>query len=187
MNGNLISTVWPQSQAQLAARALLVALGVMLLSLSAKLQVPFWPVPMTLQTLVVLIIGAGYGARLAGVTLGSYLAIGAVGLPVFAGGGGVAYMLGPTGGYLLGFLAAAMLLGYLADRGIGRSFPSALLLFGIGEIVIFALGIGWLATLIGIDRAIAAGLVPFILAEILKVALASALLFSAWRKLDIPG
>jgi biotin transport system substrate-specific component len=186
MNGNLISTAWPQSQAQLAARALLVALGVVLLALSAKLQVPFWPVPMTLQTLVVLIIGAGYGARLAGVTLASYLAIGAVGLPVFAGGGGVAYMLGPTGGYLLGFLAAAMLLGYLADRGIGRSFPSALLLFGIGEIVIFALGIGWLATLIGIDRAIAAGLVPFILAEILKVALASVLLFSAWRKLDAP-
>ena len=182
MNGNLISTVWPQSRAQLATKGLLVVLGVALLTLAAKVQVPFWPVPMTLQTMVVLLIGATYGARLAGITLGSYLAIGAVGLPVFASGGGVAYMFGPTGGYLLGFLVAAVLLGYLADRGMGRSFFSALLLFAIGEIVIFALGIAWLATLIGVDRAIAGGLVPFIPAEILKVALASAILFGAWRR-----
>jgi biotin transport system substrate-specific component len=182
MNGNLISTVWPQSRTQIALKALLVVLGVALLTLAAKVQVPFWPVPMTLQTMVVLLIGATYGARLAGITLGSYLAIGAVGLPVFASGGGIAYMFGPTGGYLLGFLVAAVLLGYLADRGMGRNFLSALLLFAIGEVVIFAFGIAWLATLIGVDRAIAGGLVPFIPAEILKVALASAILFGAWRK-----
>ena len=79
MNGNLISTVWPQSQTQIALKALLVVLGVALLTLAAKVQVPFWPVPMTLQTLVVLLIGATYGARLAGATVGSYLVIGAIG------------------------------------------------------------------------------------------------------------
>jgi biotin transport system substrate-specific component len=187
MNGNLISTVWPQSQTQLAIKSLIVVLGVALLTLSAKIQVPFWPVPMTLQTLVVLLIGATCGARLAGITLGSYLVLGAVGIPVFASGAGIAYMFGPTGGYLLGFFAAAVLLGYLADRGMGRSFLSALLLFAIGEVVIFALGTGWLATLIGVDRAIAAGLVPFIPAEILKVALASAILFGAWRRSQTPN
>jgi biotin transport system substrate-specific component len=182
MNGNLISTVWPQSQTQLVIKGLLVVLGVALLTLAAKVQVPFWPVPMTLQTLAVLLIGATYGARLAGITLGTYLAIGAVGVPVFASGAGIPYMLGPTGGYLLGFFVAAVLLGYLADRGMGRNLVSALLLFAIGEVVIFAIGTGWLAALIGIDRAIAAGLVPFIPAEVLKVALASAILFGAWRK-----
>jgi biotin transport system substrate-specific component len=182
MNGNLISTVWPQSRTQLAIKGLLVILGVALLTLSAKVQVPFWPVPMTLQTLVVLLIGATYGARLGGATLGSYLVIGAIGAPVFASGAGVAYMLGPTGGYLLGFLIAAVLLGYLADRGKGRSLLSALLLFAIGEVVIFAFGTAWLASLIGVDRAIAGGLLPFIPAEILKVALASAILFSAWNR-----
>ena len=143
---------------------------------------PFWPVPMTLQTLVVLLIGATYGARLAGMTLGSYLVIGAIGVPVFASGAGIAYMFGPTGGYLAGFFVAAVLLGYLADRGMGRSLFSALLLFAIGEVVIFAFGTAWLATLIGVDRAIAGGLVPFIPAEILKVALASTILFGAWKK-----
>ena len=182
MNGNLISTVWPQSQTQTALRALLVVLAVALLTLAAKVQVPFWPVPMTLQTLVVLLIGATYGARLAGMTLGSYLVIGAIGVPVFASGAGIAYMFGPTGGYLAGFFVAAVLLGYLADRGMGRSLFSALLVFAIGEVVIFAFGTAWLATLIGVDRAIAGGLVPFIPAEILKVALASAILFGAWKK-----
>lgn len=182
MNGNLISTVWPQSQTQIALKALLVVLGVALLTLAAKVQVPFWPVPMTLQSMVVLLIGATYGARLAGATLGSYLVIGAIGVPVFASGAGVLYMLGPTGGYLAGFFVAAVLLGYLADRGLGRSLFSALLLFAIGEVVIFAFGVAWLSTLIGLDRAIAGGLVPFIPGEILKVALATAILFGAWKK-----
>lgn len=182
MTGSLISTIWPQSRTELAVKAVLVLFGVALLTLAAKVQVPFWPVPMTLQTLAVLLIGASYGARLAGITVGSYLAVGAVGAPVFATGAGLAYMLGPTGGYLLGFFVAAVLLGHLADRGMGRSLLSALALFAIGEIVIFAIGTAWLASLIGLDRAIAAGLMPFIPAEILKVALASAILFGAWRK-----
>lgn len=182
MNSNLISTLWPQSQAQILNKAILVALGVALLTLSAKVQVPFWPVPMTLQTMVVLLVGASYGARLAGITLGSYLVLGAAGLPVFASGAGIAYMAGPTGGYLLGFFVAAVLLGYLADRGLGRNLLSALALFAIGEVVIFAFGIGWLAALIGVEKAVAAGLTPFIPAEILKVAIATAILAAAWKR-----
>jgi biotin transport system substrate-specific component len=183
MNGNLLSALWPQSQ--LASKALLVGLGVVLLAVSSKVQVPFWPVPMTVQALVVLLIGATSGARLAGATLVSYLAAGAIGLPVFASGAGLAYMTGPTAGYLAGFLTAAVITGAMADRGYGRTLVSALALMLAGEIAIFALGCGWLAILIGPDKALAAGLMPFIPAEILKMALGTALLAGAWSRAKV--
>ena len=182
MNGNILSTLWPRAQAQLLNKAALVALGVLLLAASAKVQVPFWPVPMTLQTAVVLLIGVTYGARLAASTLVSYLAAGAVGLPVFATGAGLAYMAGPTGGYLAGFLVAAAVTGWLADKGHGRTVLSALAVFAAGEVLIFALGVGWLSALIGADKAFAAGLLPFIPAELLKVALASAAVVIIWKQ-----
>jgi biotin transport system substrate-specific component len=180
MNANLLSTILPKSQ--ILHKAALVGLGVVLLAISSKVQVPFWPVPMTLQTLVVLMIGITSGSRLAGATLVSYLAAGAVGLPVFAGGMGLAYMAGPTGGYLAGFLLAAVVTGYLADKGYGRSILSALALFAIGEVAIFALGTGWLAMVIGMEKAIAGGLLPFIPGEVLKMALGTALLGLAWKQ-----
>src|SRR5262245_60405354 len=107
----------------------LTVVGVLLLTLSAKIQIPLWPVPMTMQTYVILVIGMAYGTRLAMLTVFAYLLAGALGLPVFAGtpekGIGIPYMLGPTGGYLAGFLAATLLMGKLAERGwdrhIGRS------------------------------------------------------------------
>jgi biotin transport system substrate-specific component len=182
MNSNLLSILWPRSHSQTAIKIFVVALGVVLLAISSKVQVPFWPVPMTLQSLVVLLIGATAGARVGGATLISYLAAGAVGLPVFATGAGLAYMVGPTSGYLAGFLVAAVAVGYLADRGYGRTLVSALAIFAIGEVAIFALGIGWLATIIGAEKAMTAGLVPFIPAEILKVALATAILTLGWRR-----
>jgi biotin transport system substrate-specific component len=182
MNSNLLSTLLPQSNSQTAIKIGLVALGVLLLAISSKVQVPFWPVPMTLQSLVVLLIGATSGARVGGATLVSYLAAGAAGLPVFATGAGLAYMVGPTSGYLAGFLMAAVALGYLADRGYGRTLVSTLAMFAVGEVAIFALGTGWLATIIGAEKAMTAGLVPFIPSEILKVALATAILTLAWRQ-----
>ena len=182
MDGNLVSAVWPQSHAQLLNKTMLIVFGVLLLSVSSKVQVPFWPVPMTLQTLVVLLLGASYGARLGGVTLLSYLAAGAIGLPVFAKGAGLAYMAGTTGGYLAGFLVAAVLIGWLADSGYGRTIFSAIAIFAIGEFLLFALGAGRLAVLIGTEKAIAGGLMPFIPAEILKVALACAMLTLAWKR-----
>src|SRR5438105_6246866 len=103
------------------AGAMLVATGVLLLTLSAKIQIPLWPVPMTMQTYVILVIAMAYGTRLGVATVMAYLIAGAIGLPVFAGtpekGAGVPYMLGPTGGYLLGFLVSSFLMGELARRG----------------------------------------------------------------------
>lgn len=180
MNGNLLSTVWPKSQ--LLHKAVVVGLGVALLTLASKVQVPFWPVPMTLQVLAVLMIGATAGARLGGATVLAWLGLGALGAPVFATGAGLAYMVGPTGGYLAGFLAAALVVGSLADRGQGRTIGSALLMLLAGVVIIYALGLGWLAGIIGAEKAITAGLMPFIPAEVLKVALGTAILTAAWKQ-----
>ena len=181
MNTSLVASVWPQSRQSLAYQALLVLAGSILLAVSAKVQVPFWPVPMTMQTFVVLMLGATLGWRLAGATVLAYLAEGALGLPVFAKGAGLAYLAGPTGGYLLGFLLAAVLVGWLAERGYGRTIITTLLAFLAGEVVIILLGAGWLATFIGTAKAIEAGVVPFLGAEAVKVALACLLLPFAWK------
>jgi biotin transport system substrate-specific component len=180
MNGNLLSTVWPKSQ--LLHKAVVVGLGVALLTLASKVQVPFWPVPMTLQVLAVLMIGATAGARLGGATVLAWLGLGALGAPVFATGAGLAYMVGPTGGYLAGFLAAAVVVGHLADKGHGRTIVSALLMLLAGVAMIYVLGLGWLASIIGAEKAITAGLMPFIPAEVLKVALGTAILTAAWKQ-----
>ena len=107
-HATLADALWSPAAGSPAIRAIALAvIGSILLTLSAKIQVPFWPVPMTMQTFVVLVLGVAYGWRLAGATVLLYLAQGALGLPVFAAGGGPAYMDGPTGGYLVGFLLAA--------------------------------------------------------------------------------
>ena len=158
--------------ARLPAKIALVLAGTALLALAAKVQVPFWPVPMTLQTLAVLMIGATFGARMAGATLLAYLAEGAVGLPVFASGAGLAYMAGPTGGYLLGFLLAAVFVGLAADRGWLRGgVPVAAVMFA-AMALIYLPGVAWLAALIGAEKAVAGGLIPFLPAEAFKLALA---------------
>ena len=158
--------------ARLPAKIALVLAGTALLALAAKVQVPFWPVPMTLQTLAVLMIGATLGARMAGATLLAYLAEGAVGLPVFASGAGLAYMAGPTGGYLLGFLLAAVFVGLAADRGWLRGgVPVAAVMFA-AMALIYLPGVAWLAALIGAEKAVAGGLIPFLPAEAFKLALA---------------
>jgi|GEM_PF-30314 len=182
MTGTLAARLWPVEAGNAVTRAIvLIVAGSLLLTLSAKVQVPFWPVPMTMQTFAVLSIGAAYGSTLGAATVLAYLAQGAVGLPVFAKGGGLAYMMGPTGGYLLGFLVAAWLVGKLAERGLDRRVPTALAVFLLGDLVIFAFGVGWLASLIGLEKAWAAGVVPFLPAEALKIALAMAVLPLAWR------
>lgn len=181
-HATLADVLWSPAAGSTAVRAIVLAvIGSLLLTISAKIQVPFWPVPMTMQTFVVLVLGVAYGGRLAGATVLLYLAQGALGLPVFAGGGGLAYMAGPTGGYLAGFLLAAIAVGWLAERGWARSAPSTLAAMLIGTAIIFGCGIAWLATLIGLPQAISAGLVPFLLSEAVKIALATALVPSAWR------
>jgi len=187
MNDNrrptLAATLWPQEAASRTARiAALVIGGALALAISAKAQVPFTPVPLTLQTLIVLTLGAAYGARLAAVTVLLYLAEGAMGLQVFAGlGAGPAYMAGPTGGYLAGFLLAAALVGWLAERGWDRSLGLLLAAMTLGHLVIFACGYAWLAGLMQPDRAWAVGVEPFLAATLVKTLLAWALVAAAWR------
>jgi biotin transport system substrate-specific component len=177
----LMSLLWPSRS---GIRAIvLMAVGCALLALSAKIQVPFYPVPMTMQTLVVLVIGAAYGWRLGGATVALYLAQGALGMPVFAGPvAGIGYMAGPTGGYLMGFLLAAMLTGVMAERGWDRSLGRVLAMMAAGHAVIFAFGLAWLATLFQLDlgRAWAAGVAPFYAATLLKTGLAAVLMQAGW-------
>jgi biotin transport system substrate-specific component len=185
VHATLADTVWSPVGTSPAVRAIVLALiGTVLLTLSAKIQVPFWPVPMTMQTFVVLVLGMAYGWRLAGATVLLYLAQGAIGLPVFAAGGGIAYFAGPTAGYLVGFLLAAVAVGWLAEHGWDRSPLRTLAAMLIGTVIIFACGIAWLSTLIGVARAVGAGLVPFLLGEAVKIALATAILPFAWRFLQ---
>ena len=184
----LADTLWQAEGSYRFVRSAILAIaGSILLALSAKILVPFWPVQMSMQTFAVLVIGAAYGPRLAGATVALYLAEGAIGLPVFGLGAGLAYMAGPTGGYLVGFFFAAVVVGFLAERGFDRRWSTALIAFLIGNAVIFAFGIAWLSVLIGFERAIAGGLVPFLPAEALKIALAMAVLPLAWKAIGKRG
>ena len=177
----LADALWPTTAAGASSRlprALVLALfGTALLTLSAKVQVPFYPVPMTLQTGVVALIGIAYGLRLGVATVLLYLAEGAVGLPVFAGtpekGIGLTYMAGPTGGYLVGFVLAAAIAGYAAERA--RSRWTLALGVAAAMAAVFVPGLGWLAALIGLDAALKAGFYPFVLGEVVKGALVIAL------------
>ena len=151
-----------------------VVAGTALLALSAHLQVPFWPVRLSMQSFVVLAIGLAFGGRLGAVTLVAYLAEGAVGLPVFQGGAGAAYMAGPTGGYLAGFVMAAAAVGALADRGMVRGWAGRAGVLALGVALIYLPGLAWLAVLFGGAKAVAFGLLPFLPAEACKLALAFA-------------
>jgi len=169
---------------------LLVTAGSLVVSVSALIQVrlPFTPVPITAQTLAVLLIGVLLGSRRGGLALLSYLGEGLAGLPVFAGGGfGLAHLLGPTGGYLIGFAAAAFLVGWLAERGWDRRTLTALGAMTLGNLVIYAFGASWLALLVGANHALALGVAPFIVGDVLKIAIGTALLPLGWRGLSRLG
>lgn len=150
-----------------------VALGSAALAVSAQLSIPMVPVPMTMQTYVVLMIGVMCGWRLAALTVLAYLIEGAAGLPVFSDGhSGLAWLMGKTGGYLFGYLFAAAAMGYLADRGWNSVWWKLALSLSIGHVIVFALGVFWLAIYIGWSNAIVFGLIPFLLGTVLKTALA---------------
>jgi biotin transport system substrate-specific component len=156
---------------------LAVIAGAALLTLSAKIQIPFWPVPMTLQTLAVLTMGAALGMRRVVNIVLLYLATGAIGLPVFASPSvGLAAFAGPTGGYLVGFLLAAFMTGKFSDLGYFRNGWTALIALVFGEVAIYMPGLTWLSALIGFEKSLAGGLYPFLPAEALKLGLAWTLL-----------
>lgn len=173
----LASRIWPAlGEARWAGAGALMVGGALALTISAKIQIPFYPVPMTLQTLAVLAIGAAYGAPLAAATVALYLAEGLAGLPVFAGAAaGPAYFVGPTGGFLIGFLVAATLIGALAARGWDRSLARLTAAMAIGHIAIFTVGFAWLAAAVGPEKAWRLGVAPFYAATLLKTGLAVAL------------
>ena len=178
----LSAVLWPDREASRILRAVvLMVVGSLLLTLSAKVQVPFWPVPMTMQTFATLVIGMAYGWRLGGATVLLYLVEGSLGLPVFSKGGGFAYLAGPTGGYLIGFMVAAALVGWLAERGWDRAPLTTLAAMLLGTAVIYLLGVAWLTTLIGFDGAITHGVLPFLAAAAFKIVLAAAVLPIAWK------
>jgi biotin transport system substrate-specific component len=178
MHFPLLSEAFPRT---LAVKIAAVVLGTLLLTASAKVQVPFWPVPMTMQTAVVLILGMAYGWRLGAATVALYLMQGLAGMPVFAGPlAGPAYFAGPTGGYLVGFLAAAVAVGVLAERGWDRTWGKAAVAMALGHAVIFAFGVAWLNVLFGAEKAVAVGLAPFWAATLLKTALGVVVVKAAW-------
>src|SRR5699024_10252613 len=147
---SLVSLALPGSRrSRLVVQVLLAVAGSVLLTLSAKTSVPFWPVPMTLQTLAVLMIGSAFGLRLGVATVLLYIAEGAFGLPVFQGapesGIGLAYLLGPTGGYLAGFLVAAAIVGWAADRGWDRSVLRLAGVILVADALIMFSGFLWLS------------------------------------------
>jgi biotin transport system substrate-specific component len=167
---------------------ILVALGTALLTLSAKINLPLPYVPMTLQTLAVLLIGAAYGWRLGVTTVVAYLAEGAAGLPVFAGPvGGLAPLAGPTAGYLAGFVAAVFITGWLSERGWDRSAPRLFVAMGLGHIVILGAGFAWLAfgIKLGAGKAWLVGIAPFIAASVIKSALGAVTIPAIRRLVDL--
>jgi len=165
----------------------LVVGGTLLVAASARVAIPlpFSPVPVTGQTFAVLLVGALYGSRLGALTLVAYLAEGAAGLPVFAAGGaGAAHLLGPTGGYLLGFVAAAGVTGLLAEHGWDRRFGATALAMTLGTAMIFTPGVFWLGAIVGPEAALLVGLWPFLPGAAAKIILAATLLPVGWRVLE---
>jgi biotin transport system substrate-specific component len=169
----------------------LVLLSTVLLTASAKVEVPFYPVPLTLQTLTILLLATWLGPRLAVAGILAYLVEGAIGLPVFAGtpekGLGLSYMMGPTGGFLVGFVLAAGIVGFLARCGWDRSIKHTAAAMLIGNIAIYVPGLLWLGALLGWDKPILEwGLYPFMIGDLLKIAIAALVAPAAWKLLGRP-
>ena len=176
MNSTLASRIWPQNQSSSLLRNIVLAIiGALVVAAAAHITVPMLPVPMTLQTMAVLAIGGVLGSRLGAASLALYAAEGAAGLPVFAPtADGYPGITGPTGGYIIGFIIAAALVGYLAERGWDRSLPKMLTATFLGAAVLYVPGLAWLSTFVGgMGKAVEYGLTPFILGDAVKAAIAA--------------
>ena len=160
---------------------IIIVICSLLLILSAKIKVNLYPVPMTLQPLAVLMIAMLCGRNISVASVSLYLFQGMIGIPVFAYGGGLPYLLGPTGGFLFGFLFASIIIGELADRGWGKSHFKSVFAMLIGLIVIYTFGIFQLSVLKGFDFAIINGLKPFIVGDLYKLILAALVLPQIWK------
>ena len=176
---SLIDRVIPRSRISDLA---FIAAGAGLTALLAQIQIPMYPVPMTLQTFAVLLIAAAMGPWRALASMGLYISMGAAGIPVFAGAKVLGQVL-PTAGYLFGFAVAAIVVGVLANRGLARKPVAVLISFALGSAVIYLFGAGWLVAGLGmsVQQALIAGVVPFLIGDAVKAVLAAALLPTAWK------
>ena len=168
-------TAWIYDAALVAGFSLVIALG-------AQVAIPlsFTPVPVTLQTLAVLLAGCLLGSGRGALAVIAYLGEGFAGLPVFSGGtAGISHLLGPTGGYLLGFVAAAFVVGMFAERGSARSRLGTLVMLIVGNVVLYVPGVIWLGVYTGMDRAVSLGFLPFVIGDLLKTAAGWGLLTGA--------
>jgi len=188
LNNKVLSDVLaPQEGTQLLLKkAVLVMAGIAFLAIAAKIKVPMFPVPMTMGTFAVLTMGAAYGARLGLVTILGYMLIGALGFDIFAGSSaenfGLTYMMGGTGGYLVGYVLAVLALGTLARAGWDRSAPKMAGAMLLGNVLIYVPGLIWLGMLYGWDKPILQwGLTPFLLGDVLKLVMAGIILPLAWK------
>lgn len=167
-------------------QAVLVVLGIAALAIAAKVKIPMWPVPITMGTFAVLTIGAAYGPRLGLATILGYMIIGALGFDVFASSSaeknGLEYMMGGTGGYLVGYVLATLALGFAARAGWDRKVPGMALAMLLGNVLIYVPGLIWLGMLYGWDKPILQwGLTPFLLGDAIKLALAALLVPAVWK------
>ena len=182
----LAEAIFPQTGLALRVKQLvLVAAGIATLVLAAKIKIPMFPVPMTMGTFAVLSIGAAYGTRLGLATILGYMMIGALGFDVFAGSSaevsGLSYMMGSTGGYLVGYVLAVVALGALARKGWDRARGKMALALVLGNALIYVPGLIWLTVLYGLEAPILSwGLTPFLLGDVVKLALAALLLPALW-------
>jgi biotin transport system substrate-specific component len=188
----LLGMFQPKSDAaRLASNLATVVLGTLFITLCAKINVPVWPVPVTLQGFAIATIAAAFGLRIGVATVALYLLEGAAGLPVFATGGGLAYLVGPTGGFLLGFLVMAAIIGYAADKGASGKPLTLFAAMIAANAVLLVLGFTWLLALSGnagwidqsnvIASAFAGAIQPFLVWDILKMALAALTVTGAWN------
>jgi biotin transport system substrate-specific component len=185
-NSVLAEAIFPQTgQAMRVKQIILIIAGIAALAVAAKIKIPMFPVPMTMGTFAVLSIGAAYGMRLGLATIIGYMLIGVFGFDVFAGSSaetfGMTYMMGGTGGYLVGYVLAILALGYAARQGWDRSIGKMALAMVLGNVLIYVPGLIWLAMLYGTDAPIFTwGLTPFLLGDLVKLALAALLLPAVW-------
>ena len=187
----ILGTLQPEAKlARFVSTIFLVVLGTVLLTVSAKINIPLIPVSATFQTMVVAGLAAAFGWRIGVATVALYLFQGAMGMPVFALGGGAAYLMGPTGGFLIGFLPAAFIIGKLADMGFSKKLVPLFLSMLVGNVVIFTFGFAWLTGFVGtvawldqsniLGSAYAIAVEPFIIWDIMKTAFAAISVYGVW-------
>lgn len=189
----LLGALQPKSNAvRLATNILTIVIGSLLIAVAAKIQVPTWPVPVTLQSMAIAGLSAAFGARIGVATVALYIAEGMFGLPVFAGAAaGPLYILGPTGGFILGWLPMAYIIGRAADKGASASFPKMFGWMVVGDAISFALGFVWLIVMAGsaqwidqsnvIGSAFTKAVQPFVVWDLVKLAFAALTIVGGWQ------